>query len=164
MRDPKFLYSTNSLLAYRINYKYYHDIHYVCCTSDYGCSSLSSRLGANPPTSSPLKIYRNLQEDVEAGELHSEKIGKIRIGLRRGVQAKFAAGIITDETRQEILKIIERAEIREFKPLIYAMIYKEVEHLLKSVPVEERAHPLADEYIIENLPGTLFALESYHEF
>ena len=164
MSEPKLLYSTNTLLAHRISRKYYGDVHYVYCTSDFGCSSLSNSLDVKPPTSSPLKIYRMLQEEVERGDLHSDKIDKNRIGLRKGVQAKFDARIVTDEDRQEILKVIERAEVREFKPLMYTMIYKEVKHLLTSIPVEDRAHPLANEYIIQCLPRNLFVVQSYDEF
>lgn len=164
MAATKFLYSTNTLLALRIGRKYYEDIHYVYVTSDFGCESLSNKLYANPPTSSPLKIYKNLQDEIEAGDLHSEKIDRNRIGLRKGVQAKRKAEVIDEQKEQEILKIIERAETRDFKPLLYIMSYKEVKHLLKPVPVEERAHPLADEYIIESLPGDLFEVQSFDEF
>jgi len=164
MAEPKFLYSTNTLLALRIGRKYYDNKHYVYCTSDFGCPSLSNRLDANPPTSSPYKIYHTLQAEVEAGDLHSEKINLNRIGLRKGAETKHATGIISEEQKQEILKVIERAETRDFKPLIYLMVYNEVSNLLTVVPVEERAHPLADEYIIKCLPDDLFGVQSYHEF
>lgn len=163
MANSKLLYSTNTYLAYQISHNYFGDTHYVYCTSDFGCPGLTSRLESNPATSSPFKIYWDLQTAVNDGDRHNAKIASNRIGLREGANAMFAAGIISEAQRDEILAIVERAETRDFKPLIYIMAYDVVKDLLTPVPIEEKAHPLSEEYIIPSLSGDLFEVISCHE-
>jgi hypothetical protein len=55
-----------------------------------------------------------------------------------------------------IASVVERAEVRDFEPLIYVTPYGRVSRLLREVPVKEQAHPLSQEYVIESLPRRLF--------
>jgi hypothetical protein len=74
----------------------------------------------------------------------------------RGAEANRDAGAISETQRSEIASIVRDAEIRDFEPLVYLIPYGRVSRLVKEVPVEERAHPLSEEYAIESLPRRLF--------
>ena len=156
MNEPRILYSTNTLLAYKINKKYYQDIHYIWCAPEFGSAPIGGGKPGNPPTSRPLYRYRLLQEESQAGDLHSALIGEQKSGLRKGAESKLKAKVITKPERDEIIQVIDAAPLTEYKPLIYTMTFADVKKMAKRVPVAERAHPLSEEYIIEKLPGDAF--------
>lgn len=156
MKEPRILYSTNTVLAYRINRKYYGDVHYVWCAPEFGSAPLGGGAPGNPPTSRPLHRYRQLQAESQAGDLHSSLIGEQKAGLRKGADEKLKGGVITPPECDEIIQVIDSAPLSDFKPVIYAMAFAAVKHLAKRVPVAQRAHPLSEEYIIETLAGDIF--------
>lgn len=160
MRDkPKsliLLYSASTWLAYVIAERYYGGYHYVWCTPHFDPSSVPSINYTVPPSSSPAEIYRNLQEDVRRSDRHSAKIAANKAGILRGVEFKLAAGEITSEQASEIASIVDAAEPQDFKPLIFVVPFMLVEKLLQPVPVNQRAHPLSDEFIIDRLPREKF--------
>lgn len=97
-----------------------------------------------------------IHEESRASDAHGPLISSIRAGLEQGVQAKHVAGVINDTYRDEILEVIRQAREIDFKPILYVMAYSDVEKLVKPVPVAQRAHPLSEEFIIEELPGGTF--------
>jgi len=151
MPIPLILYSANTWLAYMIAERFYSGEHYVWCTPYFDPRQLSPRSNAVPPTSSPSEIYHGLFEEVRRGDRHSSKIKENRIGILRGAAVKKDQGIITDKEAQDIAAILERAETRDFRPLIYVIPYAVVCGQLSEVPVPDRAHPLSVEYIIDRL-------------
>ena len=154
---PKILYSTNTYISYRISEKYYEGKHYVYCSSKAGCESLSDRIIDNPPTSCPMYRYKQLKEESQTGELHG-LIKEQKSGLRKGVIEKYKKGIITSKQKKDLLYIIEHSQNTDFKPLLYLIPYENVKELLKEVKVEDKAHPLSEEYIIEELPSDYFEI------
>jgi len=155
MSSQRIIYSTNVLLAYKISKFYYNDLHYVWCTPDFGSPS-SGVLASNPPSSQALYRYNCLQTAVKGGDLHSPEIAQQKTGLVLGAETKYGKGAITKGQRDDILYATEHSPITEFRPLIYAIPYADVKHLLKPVPIAERARPTSVEYIIEELPGAMF--------
>jgi hypothetical protein len=153
MAVPRIIYSTNTLLAYRISVKYYKNLHWVWCTPDFGSKTVTGTLLANPPSSQALHIYKSFKIDVEAGDLHSTLIAKNKIGIKKGAETKYKSKKITLSERNEIYISVDKASISEYKPLIYEMVYEDVKHLVKVVPPELAARPTSVEYIIEELPG-----------
>jgi len=97
-----------------------------------------------------------LHADIRAHDRHSAKIEQNRNGLRNGVQSKRAAGVITEAQVAEINAIIDAAELREFRPLLYVIPYSPIVNLLKPVAISERASLYHEEYLIEQLPRFLF--------
>jgi len=156
VKSPKFLYSTNTTLAYKINVQYYNDIHYVWCSPNFGSSKLTPGISMNPPSSRPLAIYHRLLDDVDNGDTHSDAISRNKIGLQRGAEVKLSKGIITKSQQDEILYMVSNAPIIEFKPLIYTIHYNDVKGLVREVPIAYKANPTAIEFLIEELPGTEF--------
>jgi hypothetical protein len=157
MPSPIALYSTYTWLAFTINQQYYGGDHYVWCTPHFepGSPFLSSP-SAVPPTSSPKMIYTSLFEEVTAGDRHSAKVAQNRLGIQRGADVQFRKGTISTAVRDEILSIVDAAEVRDFRPLLFVIPFAPVASLLVQVPIKARAHPLAEEYILSNLPRAAF--------
>ena len=150
------LYSVNTWLAYNIGLRYYGGVHYVWCSPIFSARNHPVVLATPPPTSCPSDIYHNLAEEVRRRDGHSAKISENRSGLVKGAQKKHAAGVITADELHDIEQIAEAAERADFRPLLYIIPFVGVSHLLTEVPIEKRAHPLSQEYIIEELPTDLF--------
>lgn len=156
MKSPIILWSVNTELAWIINVKYYNDVHWVWCTPDFGSSVSTGNLLNNPPSAQALKIYRALDEAAKGSDRHSPAISGNRMGLRRGVESKYAEGIIGESQRDDINYIIEETECIGFKPLIYVIPYEKVKDMVSTVAVEATASPYSTEYVIEELPGDMF--------
>lgn len=109
-----------------------------------------------PPTSSPKQIYRNLREEVDAGDWHSAKISQNRSGIQRGADVKLKAGIIDLAQHREILEIAVAAQARDFRPILFVIPAAPILSLLNPVAVNKRASLLSEEYIVESLPRHLF--------
>jgi hypothetical protein len=78
------------------------------------------------------------------------------VGILKGATVKRQAGIISAEQERDIVSIVEIAETKEFRPLIYIIPFTAVSSILIEVPIKERAHPLSIEYVIESLPRDHF--------
>jgi hypothetical protein len=128
----------------------------IRCTPYFDSSSLPSHDYTIPPTSSPSAIYHSLYEEVQRGDRHSAKIRDNRNNILKGAERKREAGVITEQQEEEIGKVVDYAEIQDFRPLLFIIPFHLVTNLVKAVPVEERAHPLSVEYTIENLPRHCF--------
>jgi hypothetical protein len=158
MPAPLVLYSTNTWLAFQIAEQYYGREHYVWCTPFFNGRSDKGDAGFVPPSSCPGEIYRSLYHEWRAGDRHSAKVEQNRNGILRGAQVKRSGGIISENQERDIASAVELADIRDFEPLIYVIPYGKVARLAKEVPVRDRAHPLAREYIVESLPRKWFDL------
>ncbi|BBO81576.1 hypothetical protein DSCO28_21420 [Desulfosarcina ovata subsp. sediminis] len=150
------LYSVNTWLSYNISIRYYGGAHYIWCSPVFSIKNHPASHATPPPTSCPSDIYHNLSEEVRRRDSHSAKIKENRSGLITGAQIQHGKGIITDVELDEIKEIIAAADYSDFRPLLYLIPFAGVSHLLKEVPVSDRAHPLSQEYIIEELPTELF--------
>lgn len=154
---PNILYSANSLLAYRVGKKFYNDLHYVWCSTRFGSGLILDTLERNPATSVPYKRYQTLRDHTEVSpDLHSDLVAGQKAGIKAGAQARLSAGLITTDERDEILSIVDAAQVADFAPLMYVIPWETVKSLAKKAPVNKRAHPLSDEWIIEALPGNMF--------
>jgi hypothetical protein len=156
MTDPLILYSTNTWLSYIIAERFYRSEHYVWCTPYFDSKSLPILDSTTPPTSTPCEIYHSLSAEVCAGDRHSAKIKENKVGILKGATFKRKAGVINEQQEKDIAAIVEAAEQRDFKPLLYIIPFRPVAKLVMEVPVSERAHPLSVEYVIERLPRARF--------
>jgi hypothetical protein len=151
-RKPLVLYSVNTLLAYVISEQYYRQKHYVWCSPFFNSRAISSLDINTPPTSNPFDIYVNLRKEVESGDRHSAKVKENKVGILRGAMFKRQAGVISSEEEKDIVAMVDAAETRDFIPIVYVIPFARVSNIVRKVPVNERAHPLSIEYMIENLP------------
>ena len=156
MSEPLFLYSTNSRLAYLVAKRYYDDLHYVWCSPNFDATSSTILDFTNPPSSTPKAIYHNFLRDVNSNDQHSALIAQNRMGVSSGAIAKLRQGKITRSQKNDILTMASAADVQMFRPLLFVIPYCTVKHLLKKVPLGERANPLSLEYKIEKLPRAFF--------
>jgi hypothetical protein len=156
--EPLVLYSTGTWLAFKIAEMFYGDHHFVWCTPCFNPTSVHGRGASVPPTSCPSTIYHSLFEEVQAGDRHSAKIKENKLGIVNGATQKKKSRVISDKQYLQIVEIMEAAAIQDFRPVIYVIPFAGVRRLVREVPVRKRAHPLAAEYIIEELPGNCFDL------
>jgi hypothetical protein len=155
MSAPLILYSTNTLLAYRINQIYYRERHFVWCNPYFSASAPSIDVQM-PPSSTPSDICRSLFGDVSQEDVHSLKIQSNRDGIRKGASSKRNADQITEEQFREIDQIVSAAKLADFRPLLYVIPYHLVAEQARPVPPADRAHPFSQEYIIKDLPRPSF--------
>ena len=158
MREtPLLLYSAGSRLAYAIAERFYGGVHYVWCSPFYDGVVAARHINV-PPTSSPAEIYRNLEEETRRGDRHSTLIKQNRNAIESGARAKRTAGIISETEFEEIQTILEEAETREFRPVLYLIPFDRVRGSTIDVPVRERASLLSVEYRVEALRSDCFDL------
>jgi hypothetical protein len=155
MIEPLVLYSTNTWLAYAIAERFYGGVHFAWCSPLYNGSMAAPHINI-PPSSSPAEIYRLLFREVDRGERHSQAIESNRKGIKKGADAKLDLGVITEGEHAEIMKTLERAEVRDFRPVLFVIPYDRVRGMVVDVPVTQRAHPLSVEYRVELLSGECF--------
>ncbi len=150
------LFSTNTLLAYSLNERYYKGEHWIWCSPCFDSASVHNVGGHLPPSSSPSEIYHRLWEDAQAGDRHSLTIELNRAGLLNGAREKEKGKVITAKQRKEIIQIVDAAQPGEFRPLMYLIPTQAVARLVKPAAVGKRAHPMSPEFVIEELPRRLF--------
>ncbi len=61
-----------------------------------------------------------------------------------------SAGVISDADKEEIFAIIQKAQIADFRPLIYVIPYQPVSQRVVRVAINDRAS-LQPEYIVKDL-------------
>jgi len=151
-----FFYSVNTDLAHYINEKFYNGLHYIWCTDCF------NKRG-NPPSSNPRELYIAYRSDVSRGDTHSEKISKNKLGLLKGAKIMRDNGKITEKEFEEIKFIVGKADMRYFEPLLYIIDKSRVKDKVKTVPRNERANPMSDEYKIADLCTNEFDVISFED-
>lgn len=149
-------------MAYRISEFYYSNKHFVWCSPFFDGDEIPKHDFTVPPSSTPKKIGQILADDILYSDRHSDKIGSNKKGLIKGAQIKLELGVINKNEYDDIIKIVNEAQIRDFRPLLYLIPFVNVKHQIKKVDVSDRAHPLSEEYIIEELDRKSFDLISLY--
>lgn len=149
------LYSTVSVLAYTINEKFYRGAHWVWAAPAPDRQGYGSY---NPDSSHPWLLYKRYLRDSShnGGDKHSDLIQRNRTGIIRGAQSREVQGLISAADRGSIEQIAQKAELKDFYPVFMVMPYDGVKHLAKEVDVADRANPFSREYIMTDLPSSLF--------
>ena len=163
MGNPVVLYSVQSFLAYYINTRYYQGVHYVWCSPYYNCATNAALVPTIPYTASPKKIYERLMDDISITDFHHNKyeIKRNTMGLLKGAKIMLGKGKINDEDYNSIEVTVKKCQegnaiIEYFRPLIYVIPYELNEAHIKSVEINERALPLSNEFIIDELTAGMF--------
>lgn len=138
------LYSIGTHLAYKIAKRYYKNVHYVWCTTEFNASK-------QPPTSNPSKICKRYLEQITTGDRHTKEIENNITGILRGAKAKFDSGIIDKKEYNEIRGIVSAAEYESFFPMLYIIESEKVKNKCIEVSVADRASDSAVEYKVEDL-------------
>jgi len=149
------LYSAMTTLAYNVNMKYYSGTHYMWCTPYFGSDFRSPHFTV-PPSSSPLEIYENLRKEIDGADMHGTKIKLNRMGVRHGADIMAKRGRINEDQRREIHSICKAALPQQFRPLLCVISRIEAAPYYQKVDVKDRANPLSHEYIVADLPQSVF--------
>lgn len=146
------LYSTVSRLAYVINERFYGGSHYVWCAP----ARTDAMLPPNAPTSDPWQIYERYLAAADGDDRHEPIIDANRAGIIRGATAREAQKQISADDRETIEQIVKLARPADFRPLFMVIPYEGVRPIARPVPIDARASPTSEEFIIESLPRTRF--------
>lgn len=151
-----FLYSVGTQLAYKIAKRYYGNVHYVWCTTEF--NSLKQ-----PPTSNPATICKRYLEQITTGDRHTKEIENNVAGILKGAKTKLDSGVISEKEYDEIRSIVAVAEYEAFFPILYIVKSKNVKDRYVEVAVRERASDDAVEYKIEDLKENEFEIISFKD-
>ena len=106
--------------------------------------------GTQPASSDPATIYRQLRHAVTTGDEHDAKIASQKSTIS-GLAVKFASdGVISGDDRDEILAMLNKTTVRDWRPLIFVIPYAQIGHRAQLVPRDKRASH-EPEYIIPDL-------------
>lgn len=150
------LFSVGTQLAYRIAKRYYGNVHYVWCTTEF--HSLNQ-----PPTSNPATICKRYLEQIMTGDRHTKEIENNIAGILRGAKAKLDSGVISKSEYNDIRSIVSAAEYEAFLPVLYIVESRKIKDRCKEVVVGDRASDTAVEYKIEDLRENEFKLISFKD-
>jgi len=153
-KDNCFLYSVNTYLAHYINETFYGGKHYVWCAPNFVAKN-------NPPSSNPKDIYITLKNDICRGDNHSAIILQNKLGLTRGAELMFANGKITESQRDEVLMIVNNAELEHFVPLLYVIEKNKTISRTMNINRTERANILSEETLIPDLQTDEFDVVTF---
>lgn len=156
VNNNPFLYSVGTQLAYKIAKRYYKNIHYVWCTTEF--NSLKQ-----PPTSKPATICRRYLEQITTGDRHTKEIENNIVGILKGAKAKLDSGVISKKEYHEIRSIVSVAEYEAFFPILYIVESKKVKDRYVEVVIKERSSDDAVEYKIEDLKENEFEIISFKD-
>jgi hypothetical protein len=148
---PLVLYSTNTLLKYKIQRDYRKE-HHVWCSPIFEAAKVGRyvRGAGTPPSSDPASILRALHRAVTDADDHDTKIAdqkKVLLGL--AVQW-FNASLISDAAQQEIAAMVTAARFTDWKPLLFVIPYHAVASRVAEVARARRASS-EPEYIVPDL-------------
>lgn len=143
------LYSTTTLLAYKLGKRYYNDNHYVWCAPKFDAKE------TNPASANPIEIYKKLMTEINNKTLGAT-ISKHKLGIIRGAAEMRKSGKIKKSVEQEIRAILKVAGVHEYKPVIFIIPKSKVLSIVESAPHSSKAEVLSQEFLIKELPGTSF--------
>ena len=156
VREYPVLYSASTYLAYKIAKRYYGNVHYVWCTTEFHSIN-------QPPTSNPATICKRYLEQILAGDRHALELGMNVAGILRGAEAKLKAGVISDSEHEEIRSILSVAEYKDFLPIVYIVYTSKVKDRCIEVLPSEKASDSSIEYKILDLKAGEFQIISFHD-
>lgn len=156
MKDT-ILYSQATEISYKINQKYYNDVHYVWCAEE----PLGDYLQAG--TSDPIERCNRILTAIYSGDCHEHLIDENKKGIRLGALVKKKAGIITKEQEEEIIALLRSAELSDFSPVLYIIPFDRVKDILEVAPDSEKASLTSVEYIIRNLKRCQFDIIHFND-
>jgi hypothetical protein len=152
-----YLYSTNTLLAYRIAVTFFKSLFRV-----YAAEAFDVR--NNWPSSNPKHFYEEFARIAETGDIMDPRYNIIVQGLRSAAEKKLDKDEIDDEQMAEIEEIFSRIphQMHFFIPLIYIIDRKEVDRhgKAKLQQYEGKMKDKRVEYIIEDLKREEFEVIS----
>lgn len=153
------LYSVNPWIKYHVQSRFRSDRHYVWCSEQPDSRTADKNTLASfvPPSSNPVEIYADLASAVKRGERHHTKISAIKATYTTLAASWVSDGSMTSDDRDELVYLLEHAEISQWRPVMYVIPRSGVSNKIKTVHPSKRAG-IGMEYIIDDLVGNEFDL------
>jgi hypothetical protein len=117
------LYSTNPWSAVDVAVKYRSGRHFAWCSEyfDAAAAPPGSAAAAVAPSSNPCWIYRQLRQDCESEDRHSDLIRRYQKTFRRLATAWLAKREITTDQRDEIYASSGPGSWNIWRPVVYVI-------------------------------------------
>ena len=131
--------------------------HYIWCSPTFEGAALPRyAIGASQPASSdPATIYRDLHAAVRTKDGGCQKIKDQKKVLKALAIKWFKNNEISQVDRDEILAMVSRSDVTDWKPLIYVIPFETVAKRVVLVPRTKRASH-EPEYILADLAESEF--------
>jgi hypothetical protein len=137
------LYSTQPWFAAEIATKYRGGVHFAWVSECFDISSAPAGSAAAliAPTSSPRRIYRDLQEACTAEDSHNAAIVRYKKTFQRLAREWLGDGSLTKDQGDEIIASVRAPSWRIWRPVLYVIPSDPVVAAgrLISVPRRDRA-------------------------
>lgn len=144
-------------MKHRIQSMFRNRHHYVWCSPTFEGAALPRyAIGAGQPASSdPASIYRQLHHAVRTNDGGDKKIIDQKKVLKALAIKWLANQEISADDRNEILAMVAKSAIIDWKPLIYVIPYGAVTGRAQLVPRKQRASH-EPEYVLADIVETEF--------
>ncbi len=136
-----------------ISDKYRGGLQYVWCGEHFNPAMLNKLSPASmvAPSSSPIGLYKKLDEEIKLNERHSATINAHRTKFAKlAIQWKDAREI-TEEQSKEITYIVKKFAMSYWRPLLYIIPRNIIDASRIEIVEPARRASLADEFIIKDL-------------
>ncbi len=150
------LFSTATLLAFKISKEYYNDRHFVWCTTSFDDFN-------QPGSSNPRTICNKYLDQALKGDKHGNEIIRNKANILKGARIKCNEGIITEEQREKIMATVTDAPFEAFMPVVYLVKTQIVIDKLQIVPDTRKANDTSKEYIVNDLQPSEFTIISFYD-
>ncbi len=157
VRKSPILYSMATRLAYNIAKYYYHNKHFVWCTTNFDADEQA-------PTSNPYTIGQMYLSHAIHEDRHSKIITNNIAGILRGANEKYKESVIDKNIYARIKQIVNCAGYDDFAPILFIIDAQKVREKCIEVPLEERASSNSIEYIIKDLSAEDFQIIDFRDF
>lgn len=150
--QPLLLWSTNTLLKFRIQHQFFGQVHHVWCSPTFEAAAKGKyEIGRDQPASSdPASIYRALKAFQEQPDDHDSKVAEQKKVLPGLAVKYFDDGKISASQRDDIIAIVNAARPSDWSPVIYVIPYAVVASRVQEVPRDRRASH-SPEFIVPDL-------------
>ena len=155
---PVLLWSAGNRVTHYISENFFGQ-HYVWCSPTFDASAVErGKTGyAQPPSSDPVSIYRDLFEGVRRNDAHHHLVERHKAKLQAVALDRHIAKQLTAGGAREVISYLENSTIKDWVPLVYVIPLAPVASRVLTVPRTERAS-WSPEYVIQDLLSTEFSV------
>lgn len=155
---PSLLWSCGNRVTHYVAETFFRK-HYVWCSPTFDASAIERyKTGyAQPPSSDPVSIYRDLLDGVRRRDEHHALVKRHKTTLRAVILDFFTARHLTPAAAREAISYLESTAITDWIPIIYVIPFGPVSDRVLSVPRKDRAS-WSPEYVIRDLQSTEFSV------
>jgi hypothetical protein len=137
------LYSTNPWFAFDVTMRHRGGVFFawVCECFDASYAAPGSAAALIAPSSNPRKIYRDLQEDCDQEDKHSDTIRRYRKTFVRLAKDWLTNGSIGRDAHDEIVASVRAPSWQIWRPVLYVIPREPIEAAgrMRSVARSDRA-------------------------